>query len=111
MRNFKVIDQKLVKRNYDFNGVIAIIDSDKYGRQLIQDGYGGESTLRGGAVRFEHGFINNILITDTLDIIINGDWNDFTGLLDAVSMGYDKSRPLLNWDGFVISKIAESLKL
>lgn len=50
-----VVESRTVERDYGFNGTEAVLDHPKHGRVLLCDGYGGENTLAGGAVRWSHG--------------------------------------------------------
>jgi hypothetical protein len=45
-------ENKIIKRDYGFDGTRAIVDTAKHGRILIEDGYGGEDTMKGGCVRW-----------------------------------------------------------
>jgi len=72
----------------------AIVEQDG-NRYLICDAFGGIDTLRGGAVRWDHGMVIQLQATDTLESLRCTAWNDELTLLDAVLHGCDDSRPIL----------------
>ena len=111
MDNVNLIQKKKVMRDYGFSGVEAIVHSSKYGRFLICDGYGGENTLAGGAVRFKHGMVIRLKANDTLESLEKDLWNDSTTLYQAMFNGLDDSRPILYWYGSVIEKLAKATGL
>lgn len=106
-----VIEQRPIERDYEMQGVQAIIDHPTHGRLLIEDGFGGMDTLEGGAVRWEHGGVIKLKANDTLSSMENESWNDHCDLLSVVLMGRDDERPVMEWDGFVIRSVAESFGL
>lgn len=105
-----IIEQRSVERDYGFRGVEAIVEHEKHGRLLVCDGFGGKDSLRGGAVRFEHGMVCKLLDDDTFEQL-DADWNDYTTVNSAVQSGYDGSRPVLDWSGHVIAGLAKSCGL
>jgi hypothetical protein len=105
-----IIEKRKVERDFGFLGTDAIIDHEKHGRLLIRDGYGGENGMQGGAVRFQHGMVVKLCTSDTF-ADLDKDWNEFTSVFDAVVNGYDTARPIKDWDGKMITKLAESLGL
>ena len=107
----KIIEKNEVKREYGFTGTEAIIEHPDHGRLYIADGFGGIDTLAGGNVRYQHGILIKLKKGDTLNSLKNSQWNDHTTLFDAVCHGYDENRKVLEWDGFAIEKLAESLSL
>ncbi len=62
----KLIEQQNVTRDYDFNGVKAIVDTPT-GRVYIEDGFGGQDSIAGGCVRWRHGLIIDVPAGTTLD--------------------------------------------
>ncbi|ELA9292952.1 hypothetical protein QUO15_004414 [Vibrio parahaemolyticus] len=106
-----LIEKEHVIRDYGFSGINAIIDHPKYGRLLLRDGYGGEGSIQGGAVRWRHGIALKLKAEDTLDSLKNTHWNDETSLFFAVINGYDDQRPVQDWDGIIIKNIAKSVGL
>jgi len=109
--NITLIEKETVERDYGFDGVNAIVDCEKNGRLLIMDGFGGMDTAAGGAVRFRHGMAVKLAKGDTLQALESADWNEGTSHMSAILQGYDKNRPILNWGGFVIDKIAKTVGL
>lgn len=107
----KLIEKREVTRDYGFDGIDAIVDHPTHGRLLIMDGFGGTDTLKGGAVRWEHGMAIKLQDGDTIDGLINGEWNDYTTLMGAVIAGHDDSRPILEWDGDMVESVAKSVGL
>lgn len=95
---------------FDMGANAAIIDHKKHGKLLIIQGYGGEDTLDGGAVRWRHGLCARLRLTDTSETLQEA-WNDTASVLDAVLAGADDSRPLLEWHGVMIESLAESAGL
>lgn len=106
----EILWQREVTREYGFEGIQAIVLSEKHGRLLVVDGYGGENQPKGGCVRFEHGGVYQLLEEDTFDVL-DGNWNEFTSVLSAVLCGYDTQRPSLGWDGRFISSFAKQAGL
>lgn len=110
MSKATVIEKRNIKRDYGFDGVEAIVDHPKHGRLLVCDGFGGMDSLRGGAVRFEHGIVCKLHDDDTF-AALDAAWNDVTTIMAAVTTGYDDSRPVLEWDGMMVAKLAEGCGL
>lgn len=102
-----IVERRQVEREYGFTGVEAIIDHDRHGRLLICDGFGGIDSLRGGAVRFEHGLVIKLHADDTLESL----HDNASAIMDRALSGYDDSRPVLEWDGQKIAWLAQSLGL
>lgn len=105
-----IIEQRDVERDYGFRGVEAIVEHEAHGRLLVCDGFGGKDSLRGGSVRFEHGMVCKLHDDDTFDSL-DADWNDYTTVKSAIQAGYDGSRPVLDWGGHVIARLAKSCGL
>lgn len=105
-----VIEQRHIDRDYGFAGVLAIVDHDTLGRILITDGYGGESTVHGGAVRWRHGIACRVHAHDTIDALMRDNYDDCTSLQRALS-GYDDTRPVIDISGDHLAQIAKSLNL
>lgn len=106
MNGMKIIDQRNVVRDYGFDGHEIIIDHPDYGRILIMDGYGGESTPGGGCVRWTHGKAVLLHNNDTF-AVLDASWNDDTSVYGAMINGYDDTRPVLQWPGNAIASMAE----
>lgn len=64
-----IVDQRDVARNYDFRGKEIIVAHPTLGRLLLEDGYGGELTLHGGAVRWSQGCVYHLDDNDTFDTL------------------------------------------
>ena len=93
-RMVKLIEAETVTRAYDFRGTDAIVESDG-NRLLICDGFGGVDSLRGGAVRWEHGLVIRLQPDDTIESLKRAMWNECTSHWLAIVSGYDRSRPIL----------------
>lgn len=110
MTSTKIVETRTVTRDYGFTGNEIIIDTDN-GRLLIQDGFGGIDSLRGGAVRWEHGMVHQLKDAGTfatLDEVVN----DYGSTLqDCMTYGVDQDRPQLLWHGTAIDKLASYLNL
>lgn len=91
---------------YDMDYNMIIIDTDKHGRILLTDGFGGMDSIDGGMYLWRHGLAIKLQPGDTLEKLENMDWNTETSYLDAVLHGIDNERPILNWPGYLIEKVA-----
>lgn len=100
-----VVEHEHVERDYGFRGNIAIIDHEKHGRLLIEDGFGGMDSLEGGAVRWKHGDVYRLHADDTLAKLRETEWCG-ASLLNAVRHLEDPSRPSLEWWGHAIEALA-----
>ncbi len=105
-----IVEHVEITRDYGLMGHEAIIDHPKYGRLLIQDSFGGMDSLQGGRVSFKFGLLIQLHADDTFQTI-TGVWNDYMDLGEAVRQGYDNSRPVMAWTGYMIEKLAESAGL
>lgn len=105
MRKATVIEKR-DESGYGFSGVEAIIDHSKHGRLLVLDRFGGIDSMQGGAVRFKHRMVVKLHDDDTF-AVLDADWNEGTSVMSAVTHGYDDSRPVLEWDRNMITKLAE----
>lgn len=106
----KIIGTRGVSRDYGFSGIEAIVETEK-GRLLIQDGFGGIDSIRGGAVRWEHGLVHQLKADDTftsLDDVVN---DAGSTLQDCMTYGTDDARPQLLWDGYALANFAKSVGL
>ena len=110
MSKATVIEKRDVERDYGLSGIDAIVDHPEHGRLLVCDGYGGMDDIKGGAVRFEHGLVVKLHNDDTF-AALDGDWNEATSIMSAVTHGYDESRPVLEWPGFMVAKLAKACGL
>lgn len=110
MSKATVVETRSVKRDYGFTGTEAIVDHPAHGRLLVCDGFGGKDSMQGGAVRFEHGVVIKLRNDDDF-ASLDADWNESTSVIDAAMHGYDDSRPVLEWSGFMVKRLAEACGL
>jgi hypothetical protein len=73
----------------------------------LSEGFGGMDELMGGQYRWQHGIAVKLLPTDTLASIRVDDGAVLLSNFDRMVHGYDTERPLLDWSGSKIGKIAE----
>jgi len=109
MAKATLVEQENGRGAYDLGMRTAIIDHPKHGRLLLAEGYGGESTPQGGAYRWSQGVVVSIQPTDTLGSLQADRHNEFSSVMDAVTNGRDKTRPLLLWPGHAIEALASSV--
>jgi hypothetical protein len=67
-------------------------------------------SLAGGMVRWRHGRVIKLLATDTFEEL-DGAWNECCTILNTASHGYDTDRPLLEWSGDAIDRVANAAGL
>lgn len=113
--SFKIVEHQ--ESGYFFEGVYgfaateAIIESEKHGRLYVREGYGGENQMCGGAMRWRHGLICKVRPDDTLEIL-NAAGEDMSPAQYLGFNGYGgRGREILDWDGYIINKIAHKLGL
>ena len=100
-----LIEKRESEGEYGFKVTEAIIDGGPHGRMFICSGFGGMGELRGGAVRWEHGYAIKLRSSDTFAVLDKDDT-----LYNALH-GYGEDREIMQWDGLCIEKIAHSLGL
>lgn len=100
-----LIESETVKGQYGMPQTMAVVDTTN-GRLLITQGLGGMDSLVGGAIRWRHGLAAQLLPTDTIASLRDGEWNDCVSLMEAVLGGHDRTRPLLDWSGRHIESVA-----
>lgn len=105
----KLIDNRTVDGQYEIPCQQAIIDNQEQGRLLIVEGFGG-GDVEGMTYRWRHGLVVQLHSDDTFDTL-DEPWNDWCEAMHAVLNGQDDSRPVLTWDGLVISSMAKSVGL
>ena len=93
---------------YDMIRRSAVVDHPQHGRLYISEGWGG-GNVEGETYRWRHGVCCQLLPGDTIDRLRAADWNETTSLLEAVTSGYDSTRPVLEWNGKVIERLAAKL--
>lgn len=105
-----VIEKRDVEREYGFRGVDAIVQHRRLGRLLVCDGYGGQDTMQGGAVRWKHGVMVKLRDGDTF-ADLDADWNPTMTTITAVKAGYDESRPVMDMPGVMVERLAKAAGL
>lgn len=103
-----IIEKRTVSGQYDLNCDQMIIDHPKHGRLLLAEGFGGMDSPAGGMYRWCHGIVVKLQVDDSFASLEAGEWNDYCNLYQAVIQGYDKSRPVLQWDGNMINSVVTS---
>ena len=102
---WKIIEKETNKAEYDMDCVSMIVENENGERYLMQEGFGGMDTMAGGAIRWRHGLIIKIKAGETFSTF-EKEWNESATLRDAMLRGYDDERPILDWSGTIIEKIA-----
>jgi predicted DNA-binding protein len=95
---------------YGMSQAAAIIQHPTLGRVYISEGYGGEESLNGGTYRWRHGIAVQLRPDDT-SATLDAPWNEHASVLDAMLRGMDHGRPVIDWTGAVIEKVARSAGL
>ena len=98
-----LVESALVDAEYGMLCRLAIVEHPKHGRLFIREGYGGEDSLAGGAIRWKHGLAIKLLPGDTLESLRATP----DGYLDLVQ-GFDPDRPVLTWDGHSVEAVAHA---
>lgn len=106
--NAKIVEVREEEGMYGFDTTTMIIDTKKHGRVLITDGWGGDD-LSGYCYRWIHGIAVQLKDDDDFDVL-DADWNDWTTTLGATLEGADPERPILQWTGYAINKLANAAK-
>jgi hypothetical protein len=101
-----LIETTRVDADYGMLATLAIVEHPKHGRLFIREGYGGEDSLAGGAIRWRHGLAIRIQPADTLESLRR----DPDGYLNMVQ-GFDIERPVLDWDGASVEAVAHAAGL
>ena len=83
-----------------------IIDTDKHGRVLLSEGFGGMGSINGGMYRWRHGIAISLKPDDTMEKLESMEWHDGMSYLNAIYYGLDDDRPILEWPGYLIEKVA-----
>lgn len=103
-----ILERSNERGAYGMPAETMIVEHPEYGRLLLVEGYGGESQPMGGAYRWEHGVACRLRPGDTLESLHAGAWNEGTTLYQAVVAGYDDTRPVLDWTGHMVRKVADA---
>ena len=109
-----IVETETVERDYGMRGTNMILDHPRHGRLLVCDGYGGVGSVDGGAVRWRHGAVYQLLPGDTLAglrsaTVETGSAGSMT-LMDRMRHGYDDRRPILDWAGYVIERMVGGIE-
>lgn len=107
----KLIEKENTEREYGFDGINAIIESEKHGKLLIIDGFGGIDDLEGGSVRFKHGMVVKLKDNDTLSSLNKTVGCYYPTLMNDVCRGKNSGRPVMDWDSWTIENTARSVGL
>ena len=105
----RIVEQRITTGAYNFNREEIIIES-AHGRLLISEGFGG-GDLEGQQYRWRHGTVIKLMPEDTFDSLEAGNWNECTGLYQAVTQGHDDTRPMLEWSGYAIENFVKNAKM
>jgi hypothetical protein len=100
-----LIEKREQEAQYNMTTESMILDTDTHGRLLITDGWGGDD-VNGYCYRWRHGLAIQIKTDDTFEVL-DRPWNEWTDTINAVLTGNDPERPILDWNGFAIEKIAK----
>ena len=103
-----IVERRSRSGIYDLTAQEMIVDHPKFGRVLIIEGFGGNE-LQGQAYRWRHGMAVALHADDSFAGIDKIDDrkvlpDTFLGL---AMLGDDQSRPILNWSGRQIEKLAQ----
>jgi hypothetical protein len=101
-----LIESTLVDAEYGMLCRLAIVEHPTHGRLFLREGYGGEDTLAGGAIRWRHGIAIRIQPADTLESL-RGNPDGYLNLVQ----GFDAERPVLAWDGASVEAVARAAGL
>jgi len=105
--DWKIIESDVNKAEYDIDCIRMIVENEKGERYYMQEGFGGMDTMSGGYVRWRHGLIIRIKQGETFSTFEKM-WNEGTTHRSAMLNGYDDERPVLEWSGHTIEKIANA---
>lgn len=93
---------------YGLPTTMMIVEHPTHGRLLVSDGYGSDA-MGAYMYRWRHGLVAKLQPGDTLESLGSEQWNEGTFLLSAVMTGHDASRPILEWTGECIERLADTL--
>lgn len=102
----KLIESTRVEADYGMLCTLAIVEHEVRGRLFLREGYGGEDSLQGGAIRWRHGLAIRIQPADTLESL-RRDPETYLNLVQ----GFDAERPVLDWDGTSVEAVARAAGL
>lgn len=104
----KLIERNTLTGDYNLPLQEMIVELSNGRRVYLIEGFGGMSSLEGGQNRWRHGVAVQILPADTLDSLSEDSGDYYVGSYTRMMNGYDKQRPILDWDGWVIDRVATS---
>ena len=106
-----VIETMRTEGQYGLPADEMIVELNDGRRVWLLEFYGGENTAEGGCYRWRHGLAIQVMPTDTLTSLHtdSGEW-DNTHSRNAIVGGYDTRRPLIEWDGAEIERVATTAK-
>lgn len=87
----KIVESRTVTGAYDFNCDQIIIDHHRHGRLLLTEGWGGDEVI-GEQYRWRQGLAAKLQPTDSF----------------AVLNHHDQDRPLLDWPGQMVERLAQT---
>ena len=94
---------------YDLPCTEMIVQLTDGRRIYLSEGFGGMSSLEGGQYRWRHGVAIAIQVTDTLESLHTDTKEYNCHSYERMMAGYDETRPILDWDGNVIDRVARSV--
>ncbi len=99
-----LIEKRTEEGQYGMDTESMILDTDTMGRILITEGWGGDD-VNGYCYRWRNGMAIQLKDGDTFEVLAEP-WNDYTSTWQAMAAGHDPERPILRFNGYVISAIA-----
>jgi len=103
-----LIEKRETEGAYGMISESMIVDTDKHGRLLVSDGFGGMDNQAGGMYRWKHGTVTQLQPDDSFETL-SADWNDFVTIEQAARQGYDPNRPVLEWPGHMIAGFVKTV--
>jgi hypothetical protein len=102
----KLIERNTLTGDYNLTKQAMIVEMSDGRRIYLIEGFGGMDSLEGGQNRWRHGAAVQILPTDTLDSLAEDSGEYHVTSYERMMHGYDEQRPVLDWDGSVIDRVA-----
>lgn len=112
MKNkIKIVESRTLRGAYNIPYDEMIVDHPKHGRLYLSEGFGG-GTCEGQTYRWRHGFAAKIKSDDTFaDLDRYQSDEDPMPIRIALAGGYPTpGRELLDWDGFIVKRVAFAAK-
>ena len=104
----RLIEKNIFDGAYGFSVIEAIIESEKYGKLLIMQGYGGEGTMAGGAMRWRHGMAIKLEESDTIGSLNEPGGEDGLSRLERTVGGFGGDLDILELNGKSIIALSAS---